>query len=350
MWQILNATPFSAAQSWIRGLDGAETWLVVVKATYDVFSDGTTAPASVQPPPVRTPEYWEDAPGVLRYENDFVLAKITTDIVINGTAHSPGGQPVGSLDVGFRVGGVGKRLRVSGDRQWGSSGSWRPAPQPFVLMPMRYSRAFGGADSASSRPDKDWYWPNPVGTGFATSRANAVGRALPNVEYPHAMVEAWSDRPTPAGFGFIGSHWQARAHFAGTYDEAWERDRQPLLPRDFDPRHWQSAPSDQWSPEFLRGGEEVALLNLTREGVTRFVLPSTRLALRTRFMNGDRIDHPPPSLHTVIIEPDAARVSLVWHSALECHSRVYQLDHTRVDMRDAQLTHQEEDLEALLGP
>jgi len=44
MWQIINNTPFAAGQAWVRGLDGAETWLVVVKTTFDVQPDGTEPP------------------------------------------------------------------------------------------------------------------------------------------------------------------------------------------------------------------------------------------------------------------------------------------------------------------
>ena len=31
-----------------------------------------------------------------------------------------------------------------------------------------------------------------------------------------------------------------------------------------------------------------------------------------------------------ILEPDLPRVSLVWHSALECHANVYKLDKTSI--------------------
>jgi hypothetical protein len=35
-------------------------------------------------------------------------------------------------------------------------------------------------------------------------------------------------------------------------------------------------------------------------------------------------------LHTVIIEPDTPRVSLVWQTTLQCHAKVLKLDFTRV--------------------
>ena len=125
MWQIDNRTPFAAGQSWVRDLTGAETWLVAVKATFDIHADGTTTVAPEQPPLVRSPVHRGD-PGKssLLYDNDFVLGKVTTDVIVNGTAHAPRGVPVRTVDVGLQVGTVRKTLRVSGEREWGPRGTW----------------------------------------------------------------------------------------------------------------------------------------------------------------------------------------------------------------------------------
>ena len=350
MWQIANATPFAAAQGWVRGLEGEETWLVVVKATFDVLPDGRTRIAADQPAPVRSPEYWgEPGKSSLRYDNDFVLAKETTDVTLNGTAYAPAGGAVGQLDVGLSVAGVHKRLRIFGDRYWAPGCAWISSPQPFVSMPLRYERAFGGIDRKSSDPERHWYWPNPIGIGFATSRANAADSPLPNIESPDGSIATWDDRPSAAGFGAMASHWETRARLAGTYDAEWERRRQPLLPRDFDVRHYQCSPPDQRPAQFLKGGETVVLDRLVPAGSLRFALPLMQLALRTRFQSGERVDHPSPRLHTVILEPDFPRVSLVWHSALPCHAQVYQLERTRIDLREDQLSLADEDVQALLG-
>ncbi|MEP6652619.1 MAG: hypothetical protein ABJA82_04640 [Myxococcales bacterium] len=52
MWQIENRTPFAAGQGWVRDRNGAETWIVAMKTTFDVRLDGSTALASVQPKPI----------------------------------------------------------------------------------------------------------------------------------------------------------------------------------------------------------------------------------------------------------------------------------------------------------
>jgi hypothetical protein len=168
---------------------------------------------------------------------------------------------------------------------------------------------------------RDWDWRNPVGCGFAVKKDHLEGVPVPNIEWPDRPIRAWDSRPAPAGFGALASHWQPRAGYAGTYGDHWMKTRQPLLPDDFQDRFFQCAPADQQSSEFLRGGETVILYHLTPAGDLRFSLPRTFLRLETRFYTGERTIHEAPKLHTVILEPDYPRVSMVWHSALPCHFR-----------------------------
>jgi hypothetical protein len=332
MWQLDNRTPFAAGQGWIRDRDGAEVWLVVVKASFDIRPDGSTEISKDQPLPVRVPEhYGEPAKSSIRYESDFVLTKATTDVLVVGQAHAPGARAVPQLDVGLRVGSLRKVLRVFGERTWGLLGPGEP--EPFTTLPLVYERAFGGLDVHSAHPEKDWDWRNPVGCGFAVKAAHLRGGRVPNVESPDRPIRTWDDRPPPAGFGAIASHWQSRAELAGTYGAKWEATRQPLLPDDCDDRFFQCAPADQQAATFLQGGEQVTLVNMSPHERLDFALPLMALTLESRFADGERRAHEPPRLHSVILEPDLLRVSLVWHSALECHAKVHKLDATRIQWR-----------------
>src|ERR1700674_1163598 len=332
MWQVDNRTPFAAERGWVRDRDGAEIWLVAVKCTFDIRPDGSTEVSKEQPPVLRVPEYHgEPGKSSIKYEADLVLTKNTTDVLCVGHAYAPGGKAVTELDVGLRVGPVQKMLRVFGDREWGATGA--SSPLPFVQMPLVYERAFGGVDQQSKNPERGWEWRNPVGTGFAVSRGNASGLRVPNIEYRDKPVRGWDDRPPPAGFGPIDSHWQPRASFAGTYGDHWMKTRHPRLPEDFDDRFFQCAPADQQAPQFLSGGEPVALLNLMPGDDLRFLLPKIFLGFETRFYNGSREIHKTRKLHSVILEPDFPRVSVVWHSALPCHFKVQKLERTIVTLR-----------------
>ncbi|MFS2164569.1 DUF2169 domain-containing protein [Variovorax sp. Varisp62] len=331
MWQLDNRTPYAAERTWVRDRDGAEIWLVAVKCSFDISPDGETSIAPEQPPVAQAPVFIDESapqPSLL-YEMDLVRTKLTTDVLLIGHAHAPGGVPVTQLDVGLRVGPVAKRLRVTGDRVWlGGSPS---EPELFSTMPLVWERAYGGVDPwTRDAPNPQFDVRNPVGTGFALEAAHAEGLRLPNIEYPEQCVRTWSDRPEPAGFGPLCNHWQPRAGFAGTYDEAWQRDRLPLLPVDFDDRHYQSAPADQQAPQFLVGDEPVLMVHLAQQPEIRFTLPRVLLGLETFFSDGTQVLHVRPQLHTVILEPAVMRVSLVWHSALPCHPKVHKLLKTRI--------------------
>jgi hypothetical protein len=334
VWQVDNRTPFAAERAWVRDRNGAEIWVVAVKATFDIMPDGGLEVAKEQPPVMQVPEHQGEAgKSSVKYDTDLVLTKKTTDVILVGHAYAPEGRAVTHTDVGFKVGSIQKVLRVFGDRTWGGTGATPPAP--FETMPLVYERAFGGVDARSDNPNKDWEWRNPVGTGFAVSGRNATGLRLPNIEDPKNLISSWADRPPPAGFGAIASHWQPRVRFAGTYDEHWMKNRKPLLAEDLDDRYFQCAPADQQATEFLRGNEPVVLHRLTRCGRLTFSLPKVYLGFETHFYDGHREVHKNRKLHSVILEPDCPRVSLVWHSALPCHFKVQKLDHTVITLKAA---------------
>jgi len=354
MWQIDNRTPFAAERGWVRDRDGSEVWLVAVKATFTIQEDGSAVPSKEQPPVLRLPEHHgEPYKSSIKYEADLVLTKKCTDIIVVGHAHAPSGTAVRQLDCGFRVGSLQKAVRVFGDRHWGMLGASNP--EPFVKMPLVYERAYGGADLKSRAPDKHWDWRNPVGTGYVVGLHSAQGVALPNIENPKKLIRSPGDRPAPAGFGAIASHWQPRVKFGGTYDDAWQKTRAPLLAADLDDRFFQCAPADQQADGFLRGGEPVVLLNLrpgAPKGLTKFYLPKLYLGFDTRFYDGSREIHKRRALHTVILEPDhedGPRVSMVWHSALPCHFKVHKLNRTiitrKTDLSPGEASREEIEME-----
>ena len=119
MWVLDNQTPFAADRCWDRDRDGAEVWIVAVKGTFAIRSDGTLRVAKEQVPVCLVQEFsGEPGQSSLRAESDIVRTKPTTDVLLNGTAHAPGGKPARSVDVTLRANGREKTLRVFGDRTW----------------------------------------------------------------------------------------------------------------------------------------------------------------------------------------------------------------------------------------
>ncbi len=337
MLEIKNRTPFAAAI--VPGLDkeGRDTVTVVVKGTFDLGGRTSLAVSDEQVPIVHA-ETFHGEPGLssIKYEADACPAKKGTDVVLVGHACSI--RPVSSIDVSLAVGPVRKIVRVTGDRVWVRSlgGIAASDPVDFTRMPLIYERAFGGADHAfpddAARPRDP---RNPIGVGFtsATEPERVEGVRLPNLEDPQSRIATPADRPPVAGFGFIGRDWLPRRAFAGTYDDAWQAERFPFLPADFDERFFNGALPGLTSARPLKGGEAVHVTNVTHAGEIGFRLPAAppSVALSIRRAVTDHV----PALDTVLIESDLRRVVLTWRVTVLCPRLFLYIDHVRIGEKRA---------------
>lgn len=333
MLQLTNQTPFAAERAALVDPAGNQTWVVVVKASFTIKPGARPEIAAEQEPVCQAPLYaGEPGKSSLLREAELVTEHPGTDVTLLGTAYSPEAKAVKTLDVALRVGAVSRTLRVFGDRTWRSDGESVSASEPaaWTRMPIQYERAFGGADPEDITPRASEP-RNPIGVGFGSQARQLIGTPLPNIEDPLQPISSWESRPPPVGFGPIPGMWSPRREFAGTFDESWRKERMPLLPVDYDPRHAQSAHPDLVAGQPLRGGEEVVLVNLTPSGNLSFLLPRVPLTLLTRTRTGRLLMQ--PQLDRVIIEPDANKVVVVYRASLNCGSRVREIVGTVVDMK-----------------
>ncbi len=316
---IENRTPFAAETLFLVDEELRPLVVPIIKGTFLLPSASSNAcvRAEHQETLSFAGEFWGEIPEASSYkfEPEVAFFKPTTDVVLVGQAHAP---RVGTteMDVRLSVGPVRKELRVFGERMWihasGTVATTRPIS--FESIPLVYERAFGGWDR--SDPDARRHTcdaRNPVGTGFAHVLPDA-GMRLPNIEDPRALVRRFGDRPAPTGVGFVSPHWQPRAALAGTYDAAWQADRAPRLARDFKRAHLNAASEGLVAPQHLLGTEYVTAEGVTRGGPLRFALPGVyapRVKL-TRHGAGD-VDLV-TNLDTVILEPDAGRMMLIWRT------------------------------------
>jgi hypothetical protein len=315
--EIENRTPFAAEALFMQDEEGRALVVPVVKATYAI-GRGKLQLADHQRPVNGAGEFWgEPGQSSYKYEPEVAFVKPATDVALLGHGYPPKGVAT-ELLVTLRVGPLEKRVRVIGDRHWTKSvvGTTASKPTPFERLPLVWERAFGGWDRSNADPAKHAFEPrNPVGTGFRSKHGRfEEGTRLPNLEDPERPLKSHGDSPPPAGFGFIAPHWQPRARFAGTYDDAWSRQRKPLLPMDFDRRFFNAAAPGLVAPGFLRGDEPVAVENASRVGTLRFALPGVPApAARVRMRTGEQ-PSVPTHLDTVIINTDEEVVFLLWRA------------------------------------
>lgn len=308
----------------MKDVDGRPTIAVIVKYTFRATPSGRLEldEDGAEPRPIDV-AYGEDpAKSSIRYPSDLFDRKPGTDVVLLGRAYARAGAT--STDVTLRVGTVDKTVRAYGLRAWqrGTFGGVKPGPALPIRepVPLVYELAWGGLDL--SDPNKPVAEPrNHVGRGIARDPAKLV-------DQPASQLELGGKSDVPASFGAIHRHWQPRAAFAGTYDDAWQKTRMPLLPRDFDPRFNVCVPHDQWIVAPLRGGEPVLVLGATEDGQWRFDLPSVAVAF-TSLIRGERRTHA-THLDTVLVDAERRSIELTWRAVVPAPDKLEHIDEIRI--------------------
>lgn len=325
MANLENATPFGASVLPSSDRDGRDLLLIVISAQFVLPDPGDHSSQLIlfptqDQPPMGDEHVGEPGVGSLRFEGQSAYTKPVTDICVLGDACALRGEPVSEMTVSIRVGRCALDLRVLGDRVWvrGIAAAVRPSdPAPFLRMPLVWERAYGGVASTSTEQAPIFEPRNPVGCGLQTNPDAAIGRPLPNIEHPRQPLRQLSDRPQPVGVTAVARHWHPRIAYAGTYDEAWRRQRAPLWPLDFSERFFCSAPEYLQVSPHLSGGEPVMLRGLHPDGDIGFRLPTLRLAARSRFT--DRTVRTTPILDGIVIDTAVKRLTMYYRARVPAY-------------------------------
>lgn len=326
---IINNTQHNAAPFILMDKTGAENLLVVFKGTWDIGKDGKLTIDEEQMPIISEPVYsGEPGKTSLICDTDVIMEKPGTDCVLLGHAYAPAPR-LPFVDVTFAVGPVKKQLRVFGERRWsknrvGMSSILKMSPVEKVAL--TWENAFGGSDTSWQDPAKhEFCLENPVGMGFMAAKTNVNfdGQLLPYIENPADLIEKPGQHPKPAGFAMVAPYWQPRAGFAGTYDENWRNNINPLPPEDFDRRFNSCAAPGLCTPDYLTGTEQVLVDGACKQGPLRFDLPGITPQVSVRFRQ--RKDDVAMRLDTVVVEPDEARLVMVWRGILNIHGSAQEI-------------------------
>lgn len=336
---------------------------VLVKRSYSLERGRRPALAARQVPLVDEPVF-DETSGELLADTDLYPFKLATDVVVRGHAYLAAAVRSAwpSNHVLVRIGPTERRIAVFGDRRCGlSSGRVSVGPQkPVEKVPLSFAFAYGGRDQAAEEkygnPALKWAEPlcvepeslkdaspylyprNYSGRGYLIEpTAKAVDALrLPNLEDPDDLltadrlvvgsVDRWPAMPLPAVFGWVHHIWFPRVVLAGIpyvapgFAGEAEETRRGWAPAGLLKEEaaglaglrFANGASFGLQVPYLVGGEPVVLEGV-RPGGERlaFNLPGERPELMTDGRKG-KLNPTSPVIHSVIIEPDELRLSVVW--------------------------------------
>ncbi|SJM93104.1 DUF2169 family type VI secretion system accessory protein [Crenothrix polyspora] len=327
--ELLNSTGMLDGYTMGMKPDGRELLVVAIKATFTIPKSGEKPQLAEQQAPLIMADTFTGEPGYSApfYEVDYSPIKHRCDVLLNGSAYAPQGRPARMVQVGMRVGTLVKTFNVVGDRCWNAGVVITPEPPAeFTVLPISYDKAFGGLDNFHDDKNKhSAYMLNPVGKGYHQRLASELvdGMPMPNTEEANRPVQTPNGDYKPMAFGPLGRGWSPRLQYAGTYDQDWIDNIFPFLPADFQEAYYQAAPEDQQIP-YLKGGEEVVLINLSPEGRIAFTLPVIEMPVVFFRKKGERHETF-AVIDTLVIEPDKGTFSLTWRASLPLKKNMFEI-------------------------
>lgn len=333
----------------------------IIKQTYLLEDDGKCTPHPEMLPLVQDYEFYDpEEEEMLKQDADVYPFKQFTDLVIKGNANSP--VPTSSFTVSVSVGKIKNAISVFGDRkaQLLNSGEiiFTP-PELLKSVPLRYDYAYGGTDyivellSASTpemhevmdmlEPGDDpfslsytRYLRNPKGRGFVIGKFPEAFEnfLLPNLEDPEDLLnperlivndpKKWYDLPIPRATDWLSIVWFPRIAYSGflqPMDVNFKEVRRNWVEKDI----LASKPESERSSirfangaslgfqlPYLQPGETILLENI-HPRISKFTLqlPKEYPEIWVDGRKGKLLPTK-PVMHTVLIEPEEKRLSIVW--------------------------------------
>jgi hypothetical protein len=314
--EIRNQGPHPAGFAVLFDGEGAEHLCVALRTTWAVDVTGRLAPVEKHDPISPLDSFTgEDFKSSIKHEADLGYPKVATDVALVGKALAPRGHPIPRMEVSLRVGNVQQRALVMGERRLSRG---RPTePRPFEFVPLCWELAAGGTDTSPADPKHhSMELRNPLGRGFRARKSR-----LPTDGVPAAQILRLDGNETePLGFGFIGENWVPRLQYAGTYDQDWQQNRCPLVPKDFNPRFYNKAAPGLTAKGLFKGGEPVEVRGCTVEKPLVFNLPAPRIEIVAHIANAR--EQVPMSLAGVTIDCEAMQLRMLWRGDIVIHRRL----------------------------
>jgi hypothetical protein len=240
---------------------------------------------------------------VVWLDHDLTPPKPAFDVIVAGYATAPPGHEEPFIDAGIKIGAHLAGMRAHAPRYWRER--WlgheaTPLSPSVQRVPVCYALA-------------DW----ESGFAFGASGGEDDARQyLPWIEALDAGARRTRHADVPAGLGYWPENAAHRSIHAGTYDDAWQKERAPDLPADFNPRFYNCAHPDLQLDQAPAPGTPIRLAHLARQPFIDCVFPALSLSVQARTASGHL--HPPRPLtpDTLVIEPEQDRLSVVWRTLI----------------------------------
>ncbi|UXN02960.1 DUF2169 domain-containing protein [Bartonella sp. HY406] len=228
----------------------------------------------------------------LLYESDLAPFKPKTDFIINAVARSPENKMLKNWPVKFGIDNcLSYGFHVQGKRQFEPKGSssnfdWQLSDaEPFSKLPILYQYAFGGTVKTSNE-DVTSYSYNPIGQGLVSHYVLTQKEPI-SVPQIGSIVELNNFKIgkniTIHGCGPITKSWLPRIACAGALNDAWLRERYPLMPENFDFNYWNAAPLPLQSASYLNGDETITMNGLFHDPRSyNLQLPNKKISARIK--------------------------------------------------------------------
>ncbi|MBK8254737.1 MAG: DUF2169 domain-containing protein [Polyangiaceae bacterium] len=295
-------------------VDSQGRWVftAIAKATFDI-TPGTSPLVSEGGDPVYTSDltWGGDPTRSLRHASDLVPFKRSPEVLLIGSAYTPGGRSLPSLTVRLSVAEVDKAIEVYGERCFNLDGELS-ATSEWTRMNLRWERAAGGPDTS-----------NPVGivTG-PDATADPWGRFhLPHLWPPWQAPPAPREVVPPIGYGPIAPHWPERRLRLYQHAHLWDQKRLFLqaLPLDFNELFFNAAPRDQFVLH-LDGDESLTLENLHPQ-FPNLTTRLARIAPKAVMRSGASSQSVQLTCDTLTIDTDRSIATLTYRGHVVLHQK-----------------------------
>lgn len=236
---------------------------------------------------------------VVWLDHDLTPPKPAFDVIVAGYVTPPPGWKRPSIRASVQIGAHTCALDAYVPRYW-KIGFFRHSVQPIYSSLRRVPLSYAVSDCEN---------------GFPVTAEFGKHQRLPWLVAAGAKPNLRKHAKRAAGFGHWPESAPHRAQYAGTYDEDWQKTRQPDLPLDFDSRYFNTAHPDLQLPAAPASGTTITLKHLSNTPEVRATMPALALEAQSCASDGQYGPRQPMRADTLILEPDLGRYSLIYRTA-----------------------------------